>query len=69
MTDLLSYLPTAIDSGLGALGIGLVVKLRALVDSVVAAQAKMLDRLEAMDQRVTDTERRLRDHAKLSAVA
>lgn len=60
MHELISYIPTAVDTGLGALGIGLVIKLRTLVDSILAAQRAMLERLETMDARITDTEKRLR---------
>ena len=60
MHELISYIPTAVDTGLGALGIGLVIKLRMLVDSILAAQRAMLERLETMDARITDTEKRLR---------
>lgn len=59
MHALLEYIPTAIDSGLGALGIGLVIRLRHLVDSVVKTQTLMLDRLESMDARLKTTERHL----------
>jgi hypothetical protein len=69
MHPLLDFLPQIIDGGLGALGIGLVLKLRTLVDAVVKAQNRLIDRLDTMDDTVKRLDHRLSSTERHLAVA